>query len=187
MVSFTIINYDRERLSIDSLLEFKIQESIPVLKVQEQVQVLENSSKSKNKLYCERYAAHGFCSMSSNCPQSHDLDIILENLENLPRLKRPRLQVEQVEQVEETSLESLKFGKIEHSAIYDSYMTGYIFSHQILKNQELLETSKNKLYLIGKSRPLLIEKSRFSQFSKGHLNIKNQEFILFGQKGISKI
>ena len=184
MVSFTFINYNRERLSIDSLLEFKIQESIPVkIKVQEPLQVLENS-KSKKKLYCERYAAHGFCSMSTNCPQSHDLDIILENLENLPRLKKPRLQVDRLE---ETSLESLKFGKIEHSAIYDSYMTGYIFSHQILKNQELLKTSKNKLYLIGKSRPLLIEKSRFSQFSTGHLNIKNQEFILFGEKGISKI
>lgn len=152
---------NRERLCIEEPLNFKIQDSI-------QVTIEKSNILQKNvglKPYCERYAAHGYCSLATACPKSHDLDIILENLENLPRLKKQRVDKDHQE-------EPSKFTQVEHSACYDSYMTGYIFCNQTLKRNEVMVNSKNKLYLIGKSRPLLIEKSRFSKLSTGHLKLK---------------
>ncbi|KAG0032724.1 Target of EGR1, member 1 (Nuclear) [Podila clonocystis] len=57
-----------------------------------------------------------------------------------------------------------------HSAYFDAFMTGTIFAHQLNEhNATEVETSaKNKIYLIGKSFPLMIEKSAFSKFSPSH-------------------
>ncbi|KAI8851922.1 ribonuclease CAF1 [Chytridium lagenaria] len=59
-----------------------------------------------------------------------------------------------------------------HSAGFDAYMTGFIFCHQLICYPTLLEDHKNKIYLIGKQRPLLIEKSTFAKMSDGHLKRK---------------
>ncbi|CAG8480250.1 17249_t:CDS:2 [Acaulospora morrowiae] len=57
-----------------------------------------------------------------------------------------------------------------HSAHYDAYMTGFIFARQLLKftSTTVLSQYKNKLYLMGKNYPLLIEKSEFAKTSIQH-------------------
>ncbi|KAI7823376.1 ribonuclease CAF1 [Gamsiella multidivaricata] len=57
-----------------------------------------------------------------------------------------------------------------HSAYFDAFMTGTIFSHQLNQHtpEEVESQAKNKVYLIGKSIPLIIEKSAFAKFSLEH-------------------
>ncbi|KAF8937265.1 ribonuclease CAF1 [Dissophora ornata] len=57
-----------------------------------------------------------------------------------------------------------------HSAYFDAFMTGTIFSHQLNQHtpEEIESQAKNKVYLIGKSFPLMIEKSAFSKYSPEH-------------------
>lgn len=57
-----------------------------------------------------------------------------------------------------------------HSAYYDAFMTGTIFLHQLHHHEiETVESqAKNKIYLIGKSFPLTVEKSTFTKYSPSH-------------------
>jgi target of EGR1 protein 1 len=57
-----------------------------------------------------------------------------------------------------------------HSAYYDAFMTGTIFLHQLHHHGiETIESqAKNKIYLIGKSFPLTVEKSSFTKYSPSH-------------------
>ncbi|KAG0372736.1 Target of EGR1, member 1 (Nuclear) [Mortierella sp. AD032] len=57
-----------------------------------------------------------------------------------------------------------------HSAYYDAFMTGTIFLHQLHHHEvKTVETqAKNKIYLIGKSFPLTVEKSNFTKYSPSH-------------------
>ncbi|KAG0296409.1 Target of EGR1, member 1 (Nuclear) [Dissophora globulifera] len=57
-----------------------------------------------------------------------------------------------------------------HSAYFDAFMTGTIFSHQLNQHTpELIEgQAKSKIYLIGKNFPLMVEKSAFSKYSAEH-------------------
>ncbi|KAF9173265.1 Target of EGR1, member 1 (Nuclear) [Mortierella sp. AD010] len=57
-----------------------------------------------------------------------------------------------------------------HSAYFDAFMTGTIFSHQVNQHQaeEVDAKARNKIYLIGKSFPLKIEKSAFAKYSREH-------------------
>ncbi|KAF9550733.1 Target of EGR1, member 1 (Nuclear) [Mortierella hygrophila] len=57
-----------------------------------------------------------------------------------------------------------------HSAYYDAFMTGTIFLHQLHHHEiETVESqAKNKIYLIGKSFPLNVEKSTFTKYSPSH-------------------
>ncbi|CAO3573058.1 unnamed protein product [Mortierella alpina] len=57
-----------------------------------------------------------------------------------------------------------------HSAYYDAFMTGTVFAHQLNQHKpdEIETQAKNKIYLIGKSFPLMVEKSAFAKFSPGH-------------------
>ncbi|KAF9948436.1 Target of EGR1, member 1 (Nuclear) [Mortierella alpina] len=57
-----------------------------------------------------------------------------------------------------------------HSAYYDAFMTGTVFAHQLNEHKpdEIEAQAKNKIYLIGKSFPLMVEKSAFAKYSPGH-------------------
>ncbi|KAI8925502.1 ribonuclease CAF1 [Entophlyctis helioformis] len=55
-----------------------------------------------------------------------------------------------------------------HSACFDAYMTGFIFAHQCLAHPETTAEHGNRLYLIGKSIPLRIEKSLYARTSDEH-------------------
>lgn len=63
-----------------------------------------------------------------------------------------------------------------HSAHYDSYMTGYIFAHQLAEYGEVTmrDNHRNRLYLIAKDVPLRVERSRFTKTSKGHDEAKSK-------------
>jgi target of EGR1 protein 1 len=54
----------------------------------------------------------------------------------------------------------------DHSASFDAYMTAYVHCYQSCTNQNA--DSKNRLYLIGKDIPLMVEKSKYSKCSKHH-------------------
>ncbi|KAG0231052.1 Target of EGR1, member 1 (Nuclear) [Actinomortierella wolfii] len=69
--------------------------------------------------------------------------------------------------IENSELAPEKF----HSAYFDAYMTGTVFSHQLNMHTRVAieEQAKNRIYLIGKSIPLVAEKSSYAQYSPGHL------------------
>lgn len=122
------------------------------------------------------------------CGNSHDLDLILDEQarEAETRRKKRKLNKNQeqlpkdINQSTEyvsaseppTLLPSTKPDQFDmyHSAHFDAYMTGFIFARQILKygKTKVNNEYKNKLYLIGKNLPLLVEKSQFSKTSDGH-------------------
>lgn len=57
----------------------------------------------------------------------------------------------------------------DHSACYDAFMTGFVFAHQLMAEENVLAEARNKIYLIGKQIPLLIEKSKYAKPSSSHL------------------
>ncbi|RIA97309.1 ribonuclease CAF1 [Glomus cerebriforme] len=146
------------------------------------------SNRPQNINYCEQYALHGFCKQRMRCGNSHDLDFILDSQAKEAETKRKKRKLNQnriqvskdVYQSTEyvsaseppTLLPSTKPDQFEmyHSAYFDAYMTGFIFARQILKysKTKVMNEYKNKLYLIGKNLPLLVEKSQFSKTSDGH-------------------
>ncbi|KAF0449770.1 ribonuclease CAF1 [Gigaspora margarita] len=145
--------------------------------------------------YCEQYAMHGFCSQRMRCGNSHDLDFILNEQAKEVNSKRKRRkgsknQSEEIRQAhmnEESSDNSIEHVSASmpptvipstkpdqyynyHSAHFDAYMTGFIFARQLMKytSATVMNEYKNKLYLISKNIPLLVEKSQFSKTSIGH-------------------
>lgn len=127
------------------------------------------------------------------CGYSHDLDFILdEQAKVTPKRKRKKAKKAQDEEgptkvhINERNnhseyatvafppalIPSTKPDQYDnyHSAHYDAYMTGFIFACQLLKysSTTVLNHYKNKLYLMGKNMPLLIEKSQFSNTSLAH-------------------
>ncbi|KAH9276355.1 hypothetical protein BASA83_001045 [Batrachochytrium salamandrivorans] len=55
-----------------------------------------------------------------------------------------------------------------HSACFDAYMTGFIFSHQYLEYPTLMQEHGNRMYLIGKEMPIRVEKSIYTKTSQQH-------------------
>ncbi|KAF9914246.1 Target of EGR1, member 1 (Nuclear) [Lobosporangium transversale] len=57
-----------------------------------------------------------------------------------------------------------------HSAYFDAFMTGTVFSHQLNQHSrdEIVSKAMNRIYLIGKNIPLRVEKSAFAKYSPEH-------------------
>ncbi|CAB4446093.1 unnamed protein product [Rhizophagus irregularis] len=145
-------------------------------------------NRSQNIKYCEQYAFHGFCKQRMKCGNSHDLDFILDEQAREAETRRKKRKLNQnqerlpkdINQSTEyvsaseppTLLPSTKPDQFDmyHSAHFDAYMTGFIFARQMLKygKTKVNNEYKNKLYLMGKNLPLLVEKSQFSKTSNGH-------------------
>lgn len=122
------------------------------------------------------------------CGNSHDLDFILDEQAREAETRRKKRKLNQnqerlpkdINQSTEyvsaseppTLLPSTKPDQFDmyHSAHFDAYMTGFIFARQMLKygKTKVNNEYKNKLYLMGKNLPLLVEKSQFSKTSNGH-------------------
>lgn len=131
------------------------------------------------------------------CGKSHDLDVILDAEEAHQNAKKkkgnnnPRAAAAaatapesytEATPIEETTSPTLppvvqpvpatvvvaneKF----HSAYFDAFMTGTVFSYQLNKHKQehIEEESINKIYLIGKDFPLKLEKSAFTKYSPEH-------------------
>ncbi|KAI9095448.1 ribonuclease CAF1 [Phlyctochytrium arcticum] len=52
-----------------------------------------------------------------------------------------------------------------HSACFDAYMTGFIYTHQVMMHTTDEPNFRNKIYLMSKTIPLLIHKSAFGKTS----------------------
>ncbi|GES85832.1 target of EGR1 protein 1-like [Rhizophagus clarus] len=146
------------------------------------------SNRPQNIKYCEQYALHGFCKQRMKCGNSHDLDFILDEQAREAETKRKKRKSNQYqEQIPKDVSQSTEYVSASdpptllpstkpdlfdmyHSAHFDAYMTGFILARQILKygKTKVNNEYKNKLYLIGKNLPLLVEKSQFSKTSDGH-------------------
>ncbi|KAJ3021317.1 Target of EGR1, member 1 (Nuclear) [Thoreauomyces humboldtii] len=63
-----------------------------------------------------------------------------------------------------------------HSACFDAYMTGFIFARQLCEvgpTKTAKEDMCNRLYLMGKPMPLLVQKGQFTKHSPAHLAKRN--------------
>ncbi|KAI1306276.1 Target of EGR1, member 1 (Nuclear) [Mortierella claussenii] len=177
---------------------FEIQPRLPLPPVQRESDPESISIKSPVP-YCEDYAMHGVCKKNMRCGKSHDLDLILDAEEAQRDSKRRKVHTKQVgdgsEMAEppliaestmatvapdavakpiasastDTNLTPRMTEKF-HSAYFDAYMTGTIFSHQLNLHEaeEIATKAMNKVYLIGKSFPLMVEKSAFAKYSPEH-------------------
>ncbi|ORX97829.1 ribonuclease CAF1 [Basidiobolus meristosporus CBS 931.73] len=135
--------------------------------------------------HCQQFANHGHCPKGVRCPLSHDLDVILDAEMN----KRKRRRKEEHSDEAKPDTESEESGvqapssndacdppattqsqSQSHSAHFDAYMTGFVFARQALTYSlaTLQESHVNRIYLIGKSFPLIISKSAFAGYSESH-------------------
>ncbi|KAJ3193028.1 Target of EGR1, member 1 (Nuclear) [Dinochytrium kinnereticum] len=156
-----------------------------------------------HKPFCSQYASHGYCDNGRLCERTHDLDLILDfELTGKvadPPTKKPKLDdPEQIKlATEETTMiatttttiteiaqpsppalpETSSIFETYHSACFDAFMTGFVFCHQLEKHPTLLQDHGNKIYLIGKSRPLLVKQSSFARMSDGHLQRKKVAMV----------
>ncbi|KAJ3115423.1 Target of EGR1, member 1 (Nuclear) [Phlyctochytrium bullatum] len=148
-----------------------------------------------NKPFCAQYAAHGTCTKGRLCQQTHDLDVILDFELRISSKKsktdtksttstptpntapttpaKPRPDTSKLPHFPQPTPippadSSASLFETYHSACFDAFMTGFVFCHQLLEYPDLLEEAKNKIYLIGKQRPLLIQRSEFAKLSAGH-------------------
>ncbi|KAJ3323805.1 Target of EGR1, member 1 (Nuclear) [Boothiomyces sp. JEL0866] len=126
-------------------------------------------SHSTGKPFCEQFANHGVCQEGRDCQLSHSLDLILDHQEG--KHKSKKVKAEPVN----TEFTFISRGLFEqtHSAVFDAYMTGFIFGHYLASEDHLLLKSQNRLYLIGKQMPLVIEKSKYAKCSPAHLKKRN--------------
>ncbi|KAI8579356.1 hypothetical protein K450DRAFT_242861 [Umbelopsis ramanniana AG] len=142
-----------------------------------------SSAPKEEKLYCEQYALHGYCRQNKQCGKSHDLDYILDEVEKSQKRKKTGITAADDEEAAVTPPDMnvdvpplpaaplIPGPSFYHSAHFDSYMTGYVFVHQLQEFRDYT-THANKLYLIGKDIPLPIQKSAFTSLSKGWQELK---------------
>jgi target of EGR1 protein 1 len=119
------------------------------------------------KPFCEQYAYHGFCQDGNQCSRSHDLDVVLDH-ELDPRPKKQKQERESEQKNDKSHVSKPSEFTQTHSAAFDAFMTGYIFAHQQITEENILHHGRNRIYLIGKQLPLMVEKSRYTNVSKPH-------------------
>jgi target of EGR1 protein 1 len=127
------------------------------------------------KPFCEQYAYHGFCQDGDKCKRTHDLDIILD-YELGPQLKKVRPVPNDPEKEVDKHISRQSEFTQTHSAAFDAFMTGFIFAYQLIAEENTLKDGRNRIYLIGKQIPLIIEKSRYTKVSKNH-ELKRQSML----------
>jgi len=150
---------------------------------------------SENQEVCFSYAQHGHCPASNSCNLSHNIDSILRQKnreQDKKRRKRTHEEIEIVENVdnEEHHMENGKDNGNESSSVsnsgghragYDAFMTAFSFSTFLVHQTQLpanpatfwpenIKTDKlvNRIYLVSKDFPLLVQKSAFSKCSVQH-------------------
>jgi target of EGR1 protein 1 len=97
----------------------------------------------------------------------HDLDLVLDNELN-PRPKKQKQEQDTNHKEDKHHVSKPSEFTQTHSAAFDAFMTGYIFAHQQITEENILHLARNRIYLIGKQLPLMIEKSRYTNVSKPH-------------------
>ncbi len=124
---------------------------------------------------CDSYMHHGHCPQGNSCPNSHDIDLILQEKEGRGGKKAKR------RKLKATGLKE-SFGG--HRAGFDAFMTGFYFVTHLVHRTKMPtrlacgevftpESTKtvnevNKIYLVSKDFPLLLQRSLFAKLSTGH-------------------
>ena len=142
---------------------------------------------------CPSYADHGHCPESDQCSLSHDIDQIVQ-VKTAEQDKKWRKR--KVENTDDTVAVPKKVSKVDtndkdagdkkvksggHRAGYDAFMTGFSFSTFLVHHTQLpriisswssdvIKTEKivNRIYLVSKDFPLLLQKSSFAKCSVQH-------------------
>jgi len=139
---------------------------------------------------CASYSNHGHCPQGNSCSNSHNIDRIVEQKSLEQDKKRRKKNTENdyksVQEVNGNGRKVLeKNGNAKncggHRAGYDAFMTGFclatFFVHQtkipvcppdFLIQSLNTESIVNRIYLVSKDFPLLIQKSSFSKCSVHH-------------------
>lgn len=135
---------------------------------------------------CESYANHGHCPKGSSCENSHNIDRIVDQKIIEQDKKRRKKNTDN----DFTSLQHTNGKKKEkknkensggHRAGYDAFMTGFSFATFLVHQTKIpvepvnylagslsTENLVNRIYLVSKDFPLLIQKSSFSKCSAQH-------------------
>ncbi|PVU85787.1 hypothetical protein BB560_006901 [Smittium megazygosporum] len=150
--------------------------------------------------FCKQFASHGYCGLDTKCPLSHDLNFILSfrqaskseqkvmidtfrnnllktqlpfNATDLDGIQPLQQSVLSTPTQNEQNSRNYIISQTYHSGVFDAYMTGYIYASISHTNQ--LDSYKNKIYLIGKDIPLIIQKSKFSANSQNFIAFKESK------------
>lgn len=138
---------------------------------------------------CDSYANHGHCKSGKSCPNSHDVDLILQKRRAGRKRKKSDIGSESETPAKKNGVnvnggsEAAVVKKTSgvHRAGYDAFMTGFAFATMLVHHCKLPQSPEsfrpahinaqdigNKVYLVGKEFPLLIAKSSFSKNSLSH-------------------
>ena len=159
---------------------------------------LEEPGGEEGREVCFSYAHHGHCPDGKSCSKSHHIDSILKakNLEK-EKKRRKRKHGKDVEEAGEVAVTEARVEPAAplsdpgetadssnsggHRAGYDAFMTAFSFSTFLVHQTKLPASPQdfraesilsqalvNKVYLVSKDFPLLVQKSSFSKCSVQH-------------------
>jgi target of EGR1 protein 1 len=121
------------------------------------------------------------CNDGALCTRSHDLNLIIEyefsNEHQRKKLKPTPKPITNPLLNKYTTTTPTQ----DHSSYFDAYMTAFIFAHQLIKHDYdfIKNTCRNRVYLVGKQIPLIIEKSRYAKTSEQHqLKMRKRDLLL---------
>ncbi|CAG0888754.1 unnamed protein product [Cyprideis torosa] len=143
-----------------------------------------SSINGKSTPACPAYAAVGNCRrVLDGCPLSHDIDVVFRDEELAAQKKRKRKRdveaapsVQVIESASETP-PSVDGTHEDHPAVertrghrasFDAFMTAFALLGNSSSVADLSKEGANKVYLSGKTFPLLIQQSAYSAVSSGH-------------------
>jgi len=158
---------------------------------------------------CFSYAHHGHCPAGNTCKLSHNIDSILRQKNEEQDRKRRKRKIDDNETQENgskvtfnTSGDNNKTKNTPptpansggHRAGYDAFMTAFSFSTFLVHQTQLpavpdsfwpagIKADKlaNKIYLVCKNFPLLVQKSAFAKCSVQH-DVKMRKLGLYGEE-----
>merc|ERR1712129_91243 len=143
---------------------------------------------------CFSYAQHGHCPAGNSCKQSHNIDSIIKQKGEEQDRKRRKRTNEDEEKGHKQALDETNRDKDStkdapttaansggHRAGYDAFMTAFSFSTFLVHQTQLpvapdsfwpagIKADKlaNRIYLVCKDFPLLVQKSAFAKCSVQH-------------------
>ena len=138
-----------------------------------------NASAAAGVSVCDTYSHHGHCPDDKKCTKSHDIDQILLKKEG-KRWTKMAAAVNGFSTSSPTSSPMAKRNKKEaeapkrfgnsHRAGFDAFMTGFSMAAFLARKEkgDVASEHANKVYLVCKDFPLLIQKSAFANVSTSH-------------------
>ena len=181
------VTFSHESAALCGLAECQLERFSSVLSSMS----LFRDKKYLNETVCETFASFGFCSRVGTCERSHNIDLLMgvELCKSLPKSDMDSIGVGLKREFESSHLHKFlakESNSAVHNAGIDSFMTGFVLLHYLIKFKKLgttkgsppevcllqaLATDEDlgfRVYLIGKDYPLIIRKSNFANHSSNH-------------------